>query len=46
MWIQTAQGYGAQLGCQGEELRKAAFSSHKATFVAKKEANCWWWNSY
>ena len=26
-------------------LRKAAFSSHKATLVAKKEVNCCWWDS-
>ena len=27
-------------------LRKATFSSRKATLVTKNEANCCWWDSY
>ena len=27
-------------------LRNATFSSRKTTLVAKKEANCCWWDSY
>ena len=27
-------------------FRRVAFYSHKAALAAKKEANCYWWDSY